>query len=95
VTAAAALSIATPASAATRHCTPSKLERQQNGIKSITTNASCSVADYLASSTSLPRNTFNYGGRTWVAFITYSGGFTYNYVTQTGKPALSVKVTFT
>ena len=94
VTSTATLGVATsPALAAQRHCSPSTAERQ-NGVKQITTTASCKVADYLASFTSLPRNKFRYAGRTWVAYVSHSGGFKYVFATQAGKPSLIVTVSF-
>lgn len=92
-TAAATFAGANSASAASRHCLPSAAERH-NGVKQITTTASCKVADYLASFTSLPRDRFRYAGRTWVAYVSHSDGFSYVYATQAGKPSLIVTVSF-
>jgi hypothetical protein len=92
-TSAVTLGVAGSASAASRHCSPSRAERQ-NGVKEITTTASCKVADHLASFTSLPRSKFRYAGRTWVAYVSHSGGFKYVYATQAGTPSLMVTVRF-
>lgn len=92
-TSAVALGISGSAAAAARLCSPSSAERQ-SGVKQIRTTATCKVADYLASFTSLPRNKFRYAGRTWIAYVSHSGGFKYVYATQAGTPSLLVTVSF-